>query len=95
MQSTQGQLQALAKAVVDELARADAVELPPDHRPAEMALLAELEAYFEAASALERDAEKMADQHLKAAGRDGLGLDRRVIVQRIKEKLAEDRGFPL
>lgn len=84
----------MARAIVDELVRADAIELASSHEAAETSVREELETYFDAASELERDAERMADQHLKAAGRDGLGLDRRVIVQRIKEKLAEERGFP-
>jgi len=83
----------VARAIVDELVRADAIELASSHEAAQTAVLAELETYFQAASDLERDAERMADQHLKAMGRDGLGLDRRLIVQRIKEKLAEERGF--
>lgn len=91
---SQVQLQAVAKAVVDELVRADAVELGTSHEAAEKALVVEFEAYFKAADELERDAERTADQHLKAMGREGLGLDRRMIVQRIKEKLAEERGFP-
>lgn len=91
---SQSQLQGVAKAVVDELVRAEAIELGTSHEAAEKALVVEFEAYFKAASELERDAERMADQHLKAAGRDGLGLDRRLIVQKIKEKLAEERGFP-
>jgi hypothetical protein len=53
-----------------------------------------LEDFFKRSAALERDAERMADEHLKAAGREGLGLDRRMIVRRIKEKLASERGFP-
>lgn len=91
---SQTQLQAVAKAVVDELVRADAIELGTSHEVAEKALVSEFEVYFKAVAELERDAERMADQHLKAAGRDGLGLDRRMIVRRIKEKLAEERGFP-
>jgi len=87
-------LQSVARAIVDDLVRADAIELTSSHEAAETAVLAELETYFEAVSALERDAEKLAEEHLKAAGREGLGLDRRMIVQRIKEKLAEERGFP-
>lgn len=95
MRISPGKLQVLAKAVVDELVRADAIELASSHEAAEKAVLAELEAYFRKVSDLERDAEKMADEHLRAAGREGLGLDRRMIVQKIKEKLAEDRGFPM
>ena len=90
----QVQLAALAKAVVDDLSRADAAELPSDHGPSERAICAELEDFFKRSSALERDAERMADEHLKAAGRDGLGLDRRMIIRRVKEKLASERDFP-
>ena len=88
-------MQALANSVVDELVRSETVELGSNHQKAAAALSAEFEAYFRADAELERDAERTADEHLKAAGREGLGLDRRMIVQRIKEKLAEERGFPV
>ena len=94
MRISQEQLQALAKAIVDELVRADAMELVSGHARAETDIVAEFQTYFKAVAELDREAEKLADRHLQAAGRDGLGLDRKRIVQGIKEKLAEDRGFP-
>ena len=75
MRIAQDRLQGIARAIVDDLVRADAIVLGTSHEAATTAVLAELEAYFKAEATLERDAERMADQHLKAAGRDGVGLD--------------------
>jgi hypothetical protein len=89
------QLQVLARAIVDDLVRADAIELSSSHEAAQTSILAELDSYFKTAADLERDAERMADQHLQAAGRGGMGFDRHVLVLKIREKLAEERGFPV
>ncbi|MBM4268113.1 MAG: DUF507 family protein [Deltaproteobacteria bacterium] len=94
MRIAQDRLQGIARAIVDDLVRADAIVLGTSHEAAITAVLGELEAYFKAEATLERDAERMADQHLKAAGRDGVGLDRKRVVQMIKTKLAQERGFP-
>ena len=94
MRISQEQLQALASAIVDELVRADAMEMAGGRAGAENEIVAEFQAYFSSLTALEREAEKLADRHLQAAGRDAIGLDRRRIVEGIKKKLAEEKGFP-
>ena len=89
------QVQSLGRAIVDALVRADLVELAGGHEQAIGAIVGRFEAYFKEASGLEAEAEKLADEHLRAAGRAGAGLDRRRIVQMIKDKLAKERGFPV
>lgn len=89
------EIASVARAVVDDLARAEQLEAGTGHEPAIRAVEKALKAYFEAEDALEKDAEKMAAQHLKAAGRDALGLDRKKVTQMIKQRLAKERGFPL
>lgn len=42
-------------------------------------------------AALEADAERMADQHARQMG----GMDQRRVIDLIKKKLADERGFPL
>jgi hypothetical protein len=91
------QLVALARAIVDDLVLADLVTLAGDREAARGAIADRFEAYFRAEAELEAEAERMAEEHLRAArGVTGAaGLDRRRVVQMIKEKLAAERRFPL
>ena len=92
---SQGHLQELARAIVEDLERAQLIELASGREAAIAAVHEQLEAYWKAVAALGRDAERLAEQHLATAGRQGLGVDRKRVVQMIKNKLAEERGFPL
>lgn len=47
---------------------------------------------FRQEDALEKDAEQLADEHLRSAPG---GVDRRRVVQMIKQRLAEERRFAL
>lgn len=96
MAFSQQQIAALAKAIVDGLARADLVDLGGgSHTAAETAVAAVLDEYGKAEAALAREAETRADDEIKKLGRGGVGLDRRRIVQMIKQKLAAEKGFPI
>lgn len=75
--------------------REDLVEIAGSHDPAIAAIVRRLDTYFKAATALEAEAERLADEHLKAAGRAAAGLDRRRVVQMIRDKLAKEKGFPV
>ncbi|MFP6663492.1 MAG: DUF507 family protein [Deltaproteobacteria bacterium] len=85
----------VAQAIIDDLARAEQLEAGSGHGPAIAAVERALNTYFAEEAALERDAAKMAAQHLQAAGRDALGLDRNKVTQMIMQRLAKERGFPL
>jgi hypothetical protein len=89
------QLTSIGRSVVDALVRCDLVELPANHEPAIAAVAERFDAYFKAAAALEAEAERLADEHLRGAGRAGAGLDRRRVVQMIQAKIAKERNFPL
>ena len=75
--------------------RGDLIELPGDHERAITSVADRLDAYFKASTSLEADAEKLADEHLRTAGRAAVGLDRKRVVQMILSKLAKERGFPI
>ena len=85
----------MARAIIDDLARAEQLEAGSGHEPAMAAVERALNIYFEEEATLEKDAAKMAAEHLKAAGRDALGLDRNMVTRMIKQRLAKERGFPL
>jgi hypothetical protein len=92
---SQGQLQELARAIVEDLDRAQMIEVGSRRDAAIAAVHEQLESYWKAEAALGREAERLAEQHLATAGRQGVGLDRKRVVQMIKTKLAQERGFPL
>jgi hypothetical protein len=92
---SQQQLLGLGRSVVDGLLRAQLVELSGTPDAAAQAIATQLEAYFKAAATLEADAERLADEHLKSARAGAAGIDRRRVVQMIKEKLASERGLPV
>ena len=89
------QIAALAKAIVDGLARADLIEIPGSHTAAEAAVAKVFEDYGAAEAALSREAERRADDEIRKLGSRAVGLDRRRIVQMVKQKLAAEKGFPV
>lgn len=95
MRPSAQEISGIARAIIDDLARADQLPAGTSHEPAIAAVGKALDSWFEQEAALEKDAAKMAVQHLKAAGRDALGLDRNKVTQMIKQRLAKERGFPL
>ena len=92
---SQQQTAALAKAIVDGLTRADLIAIEGSHHAAETAVAAALDEYGKAEAALDREAEARADEEIKKLGREGVGIDRRRVVQMIKQKLASGKGFPI
>lgn len=95
MAFSQQQIAALAKAIVDGLTRADVIAIEGSHHAAETAVAAALEEYGKAEAALDREAERRAEDEIKKLGRSGVGIDRRRVVQMIKQKLASEKGFPV
>ena len=107
MERTSQHLTTLARAVVADLRRADLLVAPGGAKAGpggweEAAIEAVAEVlgnYFKAAAKLEADAEEMAEEHLRRGargrGEDLVGVDRRRMVQLIKERLAKERNFPL
>lgn len=95
MAFSQQQNATIAKAIVDGLVRADLLQITAGHTAAESAVAAVLEEYGKAEAALSKEAEQRADEEIRKLGRGGVGLDRRRVVQMIKQKLAAEKGFPL
>jgi hypothetical protein len=92
------EIMGVSRTIVYDLVRADQIpQIPPGDGldPAITAVSKALKAYFAEEAALEKDAAQMAAQHLKAAGRDAVGLDTRKVTLMIKQRLAKERGFPL
>jgi len=85
---------AIGRSVVDALVRADLATLAGAADVAAKAIADEIDAYAKAAAKLDADAERLAEEHLRAA-RAGAGIDRHRVVQMIRTKLAEERGLPV
>lgn len=85
----------VARAILHDLAQAEQLPRREGNTPALVAVGKALKAYFAEEEALEREAAQLATQHLKAAGREAVGLDTRKVTLMIKQRLAKERGFPL
>ena len=85
----------ISRTIVYDLVRAEQIPQNEALDPAIAPVSAALKAYFSEEASLEKDAAKLAAEHLKAAGRDAVGLDTRKVTQMIKQRLAKERGFPL
>ncbi len=86
------QIAGLARAVVDGLVRADLVTIRGSHTAAEQAVARALERFARGDDELTREAERLADAEIQKLGTQAVGVDRRRIVQMIKQKLAAGRG---
>lgn len=86
------QIAGLARAVVDGLVRADLLSIRGSHAPAEQAVAKVLERFSRSDEELAREAERLADAELRKLGPRAVGIDRRRIVQMIRQKLASERG---
>lgn len=95
MRPSSQQLQGFGRSIVDALLRADLIELPGGPEAAIAAVAERFGRYFQAAAALEEEAERLADEHLRGAPGRGAGIDRHRVVQRIKEKLAAERDLAI
>ncbi len=91
MRIREGELQAIAAALTHALEQQDSVRLKVKAHVVQARIVELLARNFEAALALEAEAERMAETHSKQL----VGMDFRKIVQGIMERLARDRGFPL
>ena len=80
-----------AEMLVTTLGQKDLVRLRTDTKAITAKLLAALLDNFRQEEALEKEAERLAEEHLRSAG----GLDRHKVTQLIKQRLAEERGFVL
>lgn len=90
---SQAEIQRLAERIVDALLKQGNVKPKADRQALVQRIFALIQKNMEEDAALEEEAERMAEAHSrKMAGAD---VDQRRVVQMIKRKLAEERGFPL
>ncbi|MGH7961839.1 MAG: DUF507 family protein [Candidatus Binatia bacterium] len=81
----------VAESLVATLSQKDLVRLRTDKKVATEKVAAALLDNFRQEETLEKDAERLAEEHLRTSQ----GLDRRKVVQLIKQRLAEERKFAL
>lgn len=81
----------VADALITVLTEKDLVRLRIDKKSISEKITAALLDNFRQEEALEREAERLADEHMRAEK----GLDRHRVVQLIKKRLAEERRFVL
>ena len=92
---SQQQLFGLGRTIVDALVRADLATLGGTADAAAKAIAVEFETYENALAKLDADAERLADEHLRALRTGAAGIDRHRVVQMIRTKLAEERDLPV
>lgn len=91
MRVREGELQALAVAIVDALLKQGFVHPKRDAAILQRRIVELVAHNLEEESALEAEAERLAESH----ARQMAGMDQRRIIQGIKERLARERDFPL
>ena len=91
MRIREGELQALAGAIIDALLKQGFISLKADVTAVRKRIVALIVQNLEEEAALEEEAERLAESH----ARQTVGMDQRLIVQGIMERLARERGFPL
>jgi hypothetical protein len=91
MRIREGELQALAAAMVDALLKQGFVHPKRDAAVLRQRIVEVLVHNLEEEQAIEEEAERLAHTH----ARQTVGMDQRKIIQGIKERLARERGFSL
>jgi hypothetical protein len=81
----------VAEVLVTTLCAKDLVRLKTDKQAATEAVCAALLDNFRQEAALEQEAERLAEAHLRTTS----GVDRHRVIQLIKQRLAEERRFVL
>lgn len=91
MRIREGEVQAIAAAVVKALLKQDFVHPKRDAAAIQRRIVELIIHNLEEEEELEREAERLATSH----ARQMVGMDQRRIIQGIKERLARERGFSL
>jgi hypothetical protein len=91
MRIREGELQTLAKAIVDALLRQGFVQPKRDPTVLQTRIVELVAHNFEEERALEEEATRVAESHARKMA----GMDQRRIIQGIKERLARERNFAL
>ncbi len=91
MQYSEALCRHVADAMITALTEKDIVRFRTDKKRVSDKITAALLENFHQEGALGKEAERLADEHLRTAK----GLDRHKVVQLIKQRLAEERRFVL
>ena len=91
MRVREGELQSLAKAIIEALLKQGFVHPKRDAAVLQQRIVELLARNLEEEQALEAEAERLAQSH----ARQMVGMDQRKIIDGIKQRLAAERGFPL
>jgi hypothetical protein len=89
------QIARLAEKVLTDLAASGHMHLKAERGAALNAVKAAIAADLKAEESLERDAEALLEQNLKAMGSAAAAIDRHKMFRMIKDKLAKDRKIVL
>ena len=88
---SEAEIEALAERIIDALVRQGYVKPKRDTKDLVQRVAALLLENLRQDAALEEEAERVAEGH----SRQMSGMDQHKVIQMIKRKLAEERGFPL
>jgi len=95
MRLREDQMNRLAEKVLADLFKADLIVLKAERGTALAAIKAAISADIKGEDSLEKDAEKLLEQSLRAMGSGAAGIDRQKMLKMIKDKLAKDRKIVL
>jgi hypothetical protein len=91
MRASTAEIQRLAERVVEAMLKQGYTKAAVEKAVLARRIVELIQKNLDEEAALEADAERMADQHARQMG----GMDQRRVIDLIKKKLAEERGFTL
>ncbi len=95
MRLKEEQIARLAEKILTDLTTANLIALKKERGAALAGIREAIAADIQAEASLEKDAETLLEQTLRAMGRGAAEIDRHKMLQMIKEKLAKERKIVL
>ena len=95
MRLKEEQINRLAEKILNDLISAEEVLLKGERGAVIATMKSAISADLQAEEALERDAERILNENLKALGRAAVEIDRHKMLRMIKDKLAKERKIIL
>jgi hypothetical protein len=89
------QIHRLGEKILNDLAARGEIVLKSERGAALAAIKKAISADLQGEESLERDAERILEENLKALGKGAVAIDRHKMLRMIKEKLARDRKIVL
>lgn len=91
MRLKEEQIHRLAEKILNDLVAAEEVVLKAERGAILAAIKSAINADIQAEDSLERDAERILQENLKALGRGAVEIDRHKMLRMIKDRLAKER----